>query len=174
MRKRSGFTILELTAVLLLTALLTGVVVASLNGAQRAAGLREAVAMLREADAEARGLARDTGEAAALKVDVVKQQLRTYPTADARRPMGTYRLPPRVKLRGCQLQGEAAHRLGSREQVLRFDAGGAGPTYGLALSVEGESDVYLVIAGVTGQFTEVKDEERMRSILAALPRGDAD
>lgn len=168
-RTTCGFTLIEISVVLFLIALLASVVAISSGGMIRGATLEEVVAQIESLDVEARRNANRLGHAVELKID---SESRKLTLADPRNPegpqLGGMYLPRTLELTQVwQMVGDEPDN--ATDVVIRYEPDGSATTWGLTISnpIQNEGLATIVIAGMTGQATtHWENDEQAKSILA--------
>ena len=174
----SGFTLIEITVVLFLVALLASAVAVSSRGMLRGATLDETTAQIGSLDADARRSAQRLGYPVELHLDTGTRQMTLLdPNQSGSSPLGGYVLPAGYELRDAwrMVQGE---RVKGDEMVVRYSPDGTSTTWGLSLHAPSEEEPsqasVIVVLGMTGQLTEWESDEQAQDIFAAARRHDAD
>jgi type II secretory pathway pseudopilin PulG len=157
-----------MTAVLLLTALLSAAVAVNLTGSKHRADLADAADQLTAADSAVRAISRSTGDPVRL---IISPATRKFRRDTPGRPAVTIAdLPSDVTIETVRFAGSTASY---NDAAVDFNAGRS-PTYAVRLSVPGGSHDWIVIAGPTGK-TSVETDEAVEAIFSAItPRPDAD
>lgn len=159
-----AFTLIELTAVLVILALLSAAAVVTFGVPLQRARSADAVASLRSFDAYARQAAGRFNRPSQIIIDLDRQML----TRTAAEPL---HLPQVLRIAEVRL---AAHRQTSGQVKIPCSAAGLTPSYGLHLTGP-ETDRWILVAGLSGQITEIDDERSLDNLLRALSaRRDAD
>ena len=199
-----AFTLIELMAVIVLLGLLAGAAAWSLAGGARRAGAADTVERIGRADQAARLAARRTPGRSALRIDLDDQTL-TRVTADDRgrtiEESHPITPPAGFRIDGLLIAGnDPAPPSGSRTATARpltihsgsfeipFSTDSRSPTYALHLTMtdpprpsSGDNRTeparrYLLVAGLTGQVTEIHEQETLDILLQAVAsrRPDSD
>jgi type II secretory pathway pseudopilin PulG len=175
--RRSAFTLVELTATLLLAALLATAVAASLKGVRRGAALDDAVSAWKAYDEAARAGARATGRPTRLRVDVDAGRVARVDDADGSPRGSPLDLPPgpegvRVERVMTAADDPGVGRGASAGTIeVPVSARGLGPSYAVLLAGPGGRRQWLVFAGLTGEPRTVSDERDVVETFRLL-RGD--
>lgn len=178
MNTRRGFTLIELTAVLVILALLSSVVGLSLTSVGRQTTLREAVSAVADLDRSMRVECVNYDRRGELRFDsesgrVVLGIERDGEAVDVQ----AYQLPMGMRLTSVQsLNSESVSQHGG-SVVIPCDHRGQTPTYTFAIGVDGSRShdhVLLVVAGLSGQVQEVQDESEIKNLFALLASGNTD
>jgi prepilin-type N-terminal cleavage/methylation domain-containing protein len=168
---RRAFTLIEMTAVILLLGLLTGGVLLSFAAPLDAIRMRQAIEQICAFDSSARQAARRAGREIEMVLDLSDQQLiRRELRDDQRRQTARVSLP--VGTRVQEVRG-AARSFSSGSVVIRISPLGISRSFALRLAGP-QGDRWLMVAGLSGQIVLIDDEERIESILAQASRGHAD
>lgn len=178
MRQSAGFTILELSVVLALMALMAGVVAISTNGRLRGAHQEQAIQAIQSLDHRARHQARTGSGRVTLAIDTRNGEVNVCDQRESRETIvDSYRPPEGLEIVNAWvlLNGR---RVEHTTLSIPFDTRGISPTYGFTIrgeDAEGDSTTTcLLIAGVSGQVTEFDDEDEVLDILSQITRHDAD
>ncbi len=162
-----GFTLLELLVVVALLALVTATVTMRLGHTMGPAALGQAVSEWEFADQQLRVKASRSGKPVALGVEIGTNRLECEFDKD---------MPPAARSLGSHVR--LTKYLSSTEEIsygplaIRYTDRGASRTYAVELTGGRRLRRWLVVAGITGQITEVADEKAAREILQVLsPEG---
>jgi prepilin-type N-terminal cleavage/methylation domain-containing protein len=165
---RRGFTLIEMSAVLLLMALLSAAVAVNLTGSKHRADLTDAADQINAADAAVRAIAGSTEGPVRLTISPSTRKLRR--DTPGRPAVTIAELPADVTVESIRLAGSA---VSYNDAAIAFTAGRS-PTYAVRLSAPGGQHEWIVIAGLTGK-SSVETDEAVDAIFAAVtPRADAD
>lgn len=177
--RRLGFTLVELVAVLILTALLAAAVSVSLKGVRRDVALDDSAARLRAYDGATRDAARlagrplvlrfDLSAAVVSRLDPESQQARG--TALPLRAGASPRDRESVTIdRMMTPDGEAA----AGEVDVLCSARGWTPSYAVLLAGPNGRREWVLFAGLTGEARTIRDDRQVRETLALLRPGVGD
>ena len=172
-RGRGGFTLIELTACLVLLGLLTGLAAISLRGLGQAAGRQDVIERLILWDRLAREQARRLDHPVQLSFEIQGQTIqRAVSTSADALPerAGRWTLPPGHRLHNVRVEG-SDESFGEDVAVV-MSRRGHSPTYAIQI-VSGEGGGggeggWLVIAGLSGQAITVETREQVDAIFEAL------
>jgi prepilin-type N-terminal cleavage/methylation domain-containing protein len=174
---RTGFTLVELTATLLLAALLSAAVAASLAGTRRGALLEDVVARWKAYDEASRVQARLSGEPVRLRIDVDAGRVRRLDEAGAS-PLGSaLDLPAgaegvRVERVVTAADDPAAGRGATAGEVdVPVSVRGYSPAYAVLLAGPGGRRQWLMFAGLTGEPRTLADEREVVETFRLLRGG---
>lgn len=177
MTPRRGFTILELSVVLALMAIMVGVATVSMNGRLRGAHADQALEAVRALDHRARHDARTGPGEITLRLDTRAGKVGVADHRDDETVVDEYILPEGLVIEDAWVLLDA--RL-VRRKTLSIPIGphGTSATYGLTIRSEDEDGGHttnaLLVAGVSGQFTVFNDEDEVLDILSQAAGHDAD
>lgn len=178
MKQQAGFTILELSVVLALMALMAGVVTVSMNGRLRGAHEDQALEAVRALDHRARHEARTGIGDVVMKIDVRAGKIQVEAQRQNERiVVDAYTLPGGIQMEGAWVLLNN-RRVEHKTLSIPIASDGSSPTYGF--TVLGQDDdgdttsTALLVAGVSGQFTVFDDEDDVLEILAQVTGHDAD
>jgi len=197
-RRRVGFTLVELVAVVTLLALLAGAVAVSLTGEADRARRVDVIGQLRHADRTARLAAQREGEAMALRFDLSAQRVwrrrdngeRDGPVSHPFHLPGAFRIARVVKLEtpaepGYPRREPDVERIDRGTATIAYSANGRSVSYALRVAHRDEPrdaasngaagiGPWLVVSGLTGQVTVHDDAETIDKLFAVLADGGAD
>ena len=155
-RHRHALTLVELLAVLSIMSILAAGVSVSLRGPYASLRLREAVEQLRAVDRMTRDHARRFGRGATLTLSGSSGLSVSSEGHRERR----FTLPPAVRVATVVLPGR---RFGDGSGEVAFSGNGTSVSYGVCIQLR-EQEQWLLVAGLTGQVTEMADEEDIRDL----------
>lgn len=164
-RRRRAFTLVELTATLVLAALLAAAVAVSLKGLRRGAAVDDVASAWRAYDEAARAQARASGKPIRLSVDLDANRVRRLDDETAA-PLGWALEWPggpegvRVDRLLTPSDDPAAGARGGMFE-LPISARGYGPAYAVRLAGPGGRTRWLMFAGLTGQPRTPADEREV-------------
>ena len=175
---RRGFTLVELTAALLLAGLIATAVTVSLRGARRATALEDVALRWKAYDEATRAQARRLGSPLRLRIAADGGQvLRLAADGDDRPHGAALDLPSGAEGVRVERVVTPADDSAGGDVDLRFSARGYSPSYSVLLAAPGGRRQWLVFAGLTGQAEAVTNErdaiEAVRPAAAAAGRDDA-
>lgn len=157
----TGFTLLELMAVLVIIAILSGAVVLTMAGRLRSARMADVVAKLQDLDRWTRYDARRFARPANLAFDFE----RGVACRDAGQRSRIVTLPPGYSLVGLR---DSRGMFRGGETQIECSADGRTNSYALAIAGPDHSEAWIVFAGLTGERTLAKDEAEVDAIFASL------
>jgi type II secretion system protein H len=158
-RHARGFTLIEVMAVIVITAIVTTAVVVSLAGASRAGTVDDVIRRLSLADRQLRLGARRSSKPIALRFDAGDGRVvRETSDGDSKALLD---LPGDVELAGVRTRDGVVDRI-------TFAVTGATPTYAVELRPRGGRPRWVVVAGLTGDVTEASDEKGVDAIFALV------
>lgn len=180
--RRSGFTLLELSVCLVILGLLSGTAVMSLSGVQRNVDLDTWSERFVQFDQRTRQRAQAQGQPWQLILDLQAQTIHSTPTlgsaspgnSDADTQGGSTLLPPTgwtlVTVRTGDDQDEFAGSSTTHQAVVLYSTHGVTPTYAVQLRNQHEQVRWLLVAGVSGQWTltDHDDHHSIDNLFAAL------
>lgn len=177
--RRRGFTLIELTAVLVIMALLSAVVGLSLASVSWRTDLREVRGAIADLDRTMRVECVDYERTGQLVFDEQTGliELNMVRAGQSVR-VQAYQLPVGMRLASVRVNqdGPAAER---DKSVIACDTQGHTPSYALVVttttnSQANEQPLRLIVAGLSGQVREVQDETPIDNLFATLASGHAD
>ncbi len=165
MRDRTtGFTLLEVSIVLILVSLLTTTVVVSVAGRHRRMGMDTWVTQFKHWESQGREQARRSRTPYQLIVQT-DTGVCQFVQEQSQEPVGLgLTLPRTLTLPAVRLQEQD----GQKGQIaIPYSAQGHSPTYALRIIHE-KTNHWLVVAGMTGQVIETPSESTVDAIMASL------
>lgn len=155
--RKSGLTLIELVAVLALCAVVAGIVVVSVRSHVARANLASSCEMLMACDSHARHVAHERGRPTRLLID-------SGDRATIRLPNGRIR----AVARGVKIDRLRTARTSTRTGTLQvvMTADGQSETYAVRLTAGEKLSRWVVVLGGSGQTLVLKDERRVRRLLA--------
>lgn len=161
MRRRSGFTLIELAAVMVLVAILAATVGISLRGRVTKLRLETIANRLENLDRQTRDLARRQRQPMRLRIDTTSGTVEQG-FASQTAPLKRVRVGEQVDI--DQLWLPRGRRSGSGDILI--SAAGQSSTYALRLSSESGQRAWLLVCGLSGQVVRVESDEAIQSLLA--------
>ena len=163
-----GFTLIELTACLILVGLIATVATVSLGGVQRVHEMEDVIDQLGLIDYLAREHAERFDRPETLLFDLEAGRIQRLGPDDRAGANGgsSWTLPTGFVLRGVRVQGQD---WSTRQVAVEFSSAGISPTYAVQISHEGMSaDVWLIIAGACGRLERVENQEVVDAVFDAI------
>ncbi len=163
--RRGGFTMIELIAVLALSALLATAAVVNLAGVREHADNAYWADQIERYDQRTRIIAERLNQPLKVLVDTERNELRRT-IADSGEPIGDrLRLPKSMLVAGVRLQDKTtAYGLVAIPYTPRGDSS----TYLLKLAGRHDKSTWLLVAGMSGQTTTWNNATQAKNILTAL------
>ncbi len=162
-RPRSGYTLLELSLVLAISALVTASVMLSLRGPYLQARRGELIARIETLDRQLRNRAERDAGGWQLVIDLRAGTL----AAQSTRPSEDQ--PPPVSL-GRALTLEEVVTVGRRTSygriVIDYGRGGASPSYALRFKEKLEKGSWFLVSGLSGKWERYDDARQLEATLA--------
>ena len=167
-RGQWGFTLIEVMVAVVILGLLTGAVVLAFAGPVNRARMVQAVEEVTYLDASTREVARKSGRAAEVRIDLDEGVIeRREGRAGSRQTMFRVGVPAPLRILAVRT---AARREESGEAVVPVSAAGVSPTY--AVKIAGpEGSRWVVVAGLSGEVRVLNDDAQVDSIFAAISGG---
>jgi len=168
--RRRGFSLIELTVVLLIAGVVAGAVVVRLHDPMRRAELADMLDGIAHLDRLTRTAACRHDRPLRLVVDLSAGEVRQTDTS-GEQGLDALKLPGGWRIERLILRDRVVH---SGSVSITCSRGGRTPSYALHLAGPGGRGKWLLLAGLTGRHVEVDSEEDIRAILAATGlRADA-
>lgn len=158
-----AFTLVELTVVLLLMAVLAGVVAVSFAASVRTARLEDVIRQIESFDHLARDEAVRFDRPVARAFRVSQGALVRLDPAAQDEGTVIWRLGSTVRIDRVMVEGDGA---ADRDATVRYSRLGYSPTYAVQLSDTKGNRRWLVVAGLSGSTRVTNDEMEVRHILA--------
>lgn len=157
-----------MSAVLLLMAIAAAAVTLRVQSPLTAARVEDVVGRLHQADSHTRVACREQGRPLKLVLDTVNG--RVFRAEVDNKPLATLlELPEGTRIEKVL---SAVGEIASGQASIYFTAQGLTPSYAVGLDSGGRKD-WILLAGLTGQLVQVKDEVEARAILGLASRRNA-
>jgi len=166
--RRSAFTLIEIMMAVLLMAMLASAAALSFSEPLRSARAKDAIEMVRFFDEASRQSARRFGRPVRTSFDLASEKISRY--------IGEQMSYETALPHGCRIRQirTAARRAAEGEFEIPCSPRGITRTYGVHLTGSGV-DTWMLIAGLTGEVSLIKDEAQLDAIFAATAtRREAD
>jgi prepilin-type N-terminal cleavage/methylation domain-containing protein len=169
--KASGFSLIELTVVLLIMAIIVSAVVLQLSGPMHNAQMRDVIARVVRFDSLTRTYAGNNDLSVRMEVDLNAGEIRRM-ARDSTDQLGRRLvLPSGFRITRLVL-GNQEVEAGSVS--MSCSQAGLTPSYALEIGGPGGRRRWLVFAGLTGQMTEIEDDKGIEEIwTSTVGRNDA-
>jgi type II secretion system protein H len=168
MKKASGFTLVELTVVLLIMGIVAAAVTLKMSGPVSRVKLQDVVKQVKQFDTLTRSYTRQQGKAVRVNVDLSENRISRLD--DEGEPLGRpLQLPSNFKIEKCLI---ASQQDASDMALLKYNSQGMTHSYAIKLADKLQSK-WIIIIGLTGQVVELKNEQEVQEILESLSRDDA-
>jgi prepilin-type N-terminal cleavage/methylation domain-containing protein len=162
---RRAFSLVELTVVLLILAIMAGAVAVSARGPLRKVGIERTVDEIIAFDRLTRQYARQQDRAIRLLVDLSAGELRRT-DEEGRGELGEpLRLASGYSVARLRLAGQD---IASGQVAISCSALGLTPTYAVLLEGAGGRRQWVLVAGLSGQIVGTGDDKETENILAML------
>lgn len=160
--RQPGFTLIEVIAVLVIVALLSGLAATVVLRTRQKVSRESVVERVVAYERAARAFAKRHGEPLRLVFteETLEQAFADEETQTP--PMPTLRVPKGYELQLLRPDGM------EEDEAIEVSAEGRSRTYALRLRSESEADRWVVFAGLTGEPRVIEDEAEVDSILAVL------
>ncbi len=165
-----AFTLIEVTAVLVLVALLSTAAALSLKSAYRGSQMSDVIARVSAMDRTARRLSISQGTAGSIIIDQAEGSLRYKQASKTTDELLPVVLPADFEMTSVEVVGVAKHE----QMVIPCSRQGRTPSYSLTLTGPGGSSRVLMVAGLTGQVLELETDASFEvdNLLSARPDTD--
>jgi len=184
-RNRSGFTLIEIAACLVILGLLTGAAALSLRSIKHNVDLDTWVERFAQLDRQTRQRAQDQGRPWRIVIDLQQNRLWSEPsesnphgiprstrsTRNTSTTRTTLLLPRSWALTEARTDNEQADLSSSapRQVVVTISSQGVSPTYAIGLThTTLPSSLSLLVAGGSGQPLRISDVQQIKDIFASL------
>ena len=161
--RRRGFSLIELTMVLLIAGIVAGAVVVRLHDPMRRAELADVLDRTAHLDRLTRTAARRHDKALRLVVDLTAGEIRQTDT-NGEQGLDPLKLPSRWRIERLIVSGRVVR---SGSVSIACSRTGRTPSYAMLVTGPGDRSRWLLLAGLTGRRVEKESEEDVRAILAA-------
>lgn len=164
-----AFSLIEILLVMVLLALLAGAVTLSLSGRARQAQLKDVQGQLEQFDYQGRQFAIRHGRPFQMVFDLDHGVLRRISPQENQGIWGELVLPEGFHVEGLLVADNPP--ITSGKTALWCSDRGQTASYGLKLSGP-DGKRCSIVAGLSGQFTQVDDAQQIQSTLALLSKGN--
>jgi len=155
-----GFTLIEIMAVIVIWAILATVVVVSLAGSNRVAALEDVIQRIALSDRTMRQEARRLGKPITIRFDGSAGKM--VREDDGEQSATLFDIPAAISLAQVRTTGA------DDDGRIRYSRLGVAATYAVALEPRDGPRQWIVVAGLTGEVTKVKDEKEVDAIFELL------
>lgn len=163
--RNNGLTLLELLVVIAILGLLTATVTAQLGDTLGPATLQQSISQWEFADQQLRARARHTGKPVALHFEIGGGRLECALGPDEDTPRTIRTLGRGVQITKCL---SATQEVNSGSKSIGYDERGSSETFAIEFMGRREKRRWMIVAGITGQITEVANEAAAREVLQLL------
>ena len=160
-RTRTGFTLLEVIVALVIISLITSAAIINLANPLSEANHRNALSKIAEIDMQTRGIARSQGKPVDLVFDLSDNFIYRQNPATNERIASKIKLTGDAQITQLLVRGQS---LTAGTMAIRCSRGGYMPTYALKIETPNTRPSWLLIAGPTGQVTELENESQIEKI----------
>jgi len=162
--RRRGFTLLELSVVLLIVALASAALVIRVGAPFRKVQLDHTLARLEDLDRLARATARRTGRPVQLEVDPAAGTFTSQALGGDRRRTGrVVSLPAGLRI---DRSASAGRQAGGGPLRLAIAPAGQSESYALRLATPRGPAAWLIVVGASGQYVRTQEESVVEKALA--------
>ena len=155
---RFAFTLIELVVVVVIIALLSSLAVMSFGGTMDRYALNRAAETVQSFDSRAR---RDARTSRTAVTGTIERRRDTFRLGQGRQAP-EFHLPRAVNIADIRVDRRA---VSAAEVQLQFNSDGVSPSYAVQLQ-RGESSLWMVVLGVSGQVVTLQSEREVNAILA--------
>ena len=166
--RRPGFSLIELTMVLVIVAIVSAAVVLNVREPLRRTGMQACLDEIATFDRLTRTLAREHDRPLRLVVDLSEGRLRRTDEAGREEQGEALRLPSGHRIAELRLAGQT---IDSGAATVSCSARGLTPTYAVRVEGPGGWRRWVLVAGLSGQTWEPDDGKPLADILEALGAG---
>ena len=162
--RRRAFSLIEITAVILVLAIIAGSVTLRMAATVQRARMEDVVGRIEQFDRLARVHVREHDRPLRLVVNISAGTIRRTDPRGRDEPCPPLVLPDGYRIARLLVKGQAA---ASGSVSITCSRLGLTPSYALGLEGPAGQRKWLLAAGLSGQFVEPGSEEKTRNILAA-------
>ena len=168
MKKATGFTLIELTVVLLIMGIIAAIVTLKISGPVSQVKLQDVAERIKQFDIHTRSYARQHGKALRVDVDLSKNCISRWDNAGNQlgQPL---KLPSNFSIEKCQVASQQQVR---NATLLKYSSQGMTHSYAIKLADKSQSK-WIFIIGLTGELVELENEQNVQKIMESLSRNDA-
>ena len=157
MKKATGFTLIELTVVLLIMGIIAAIVTLKISGPVSQVKLQDVAERIKRFDVHTRSYARQHGKALRVDVDLSKNCISRWDNAGNQigQPL---KLPSNFSIEKCQVASQQQVR---NATLLKYSSQGM------------THSKWILVVGLTGELVELENEQNVQKIMESLSRNDA-
>ncbi|NQU74915.1 MAG: prepilin-type N-terminal cleavage/methylation domain-containing protein [Planctomycetes bacterium] len=164
-----GFSLIELTVVLLIIAIAAAAVTLRVQQPMRLAQMREVLERMEQFDRLTRTYAREHDKAVWVELDLSTGRLSQMDESESGRATGqAFKLPKGYTI--CKLKFPGQDVSAGKAAVV-YSRGGLGATYAMLLEDPQRRRRWVLCTGLGGQVLQFDDEREIRDILDAVAAG---
>lgn len=162
MHRARGFTLIELTAVLLILGVAAAAVTLRMQGPMCNARMKDVIDEIGAFDQLTRTYAREHDRPVRLVVNLSAGRLSRQDEGEAEELGTALELPEGYRIARLRVRGED---LWSGRVSVRCSEWGLTPTYAMRIDGPSGKSRWVVIAGLTGELVRAEDEDELRDII---------
>lgn len=165
--KKRGFTLIELTVVLLILGIVAAAVTLKMAGPVSRMKLQDVVERVRQFDSHTRSYARQNDKALRVEIDLAENSIFRFDeiTGQIGREL---ELPSGFNIEECRT---ITRQKSTDTTLLKYSSQGVSRSYALKLADKLHSK-WILIIGLSGEVVELEDEIEVQKILQSLSRDD--
>ncbi len=167
-RRAKAFTLLEVTVVVLILALVSAAATLHVRGRMESANLQDVVGQVRSFDRLTRSFSREQDRA--LRVMVSSGRLRRVDESGLKDIGTALELPEGFAVAEVRVAGKLP---ANADTVVGCSRLGLTPSYAVKIAARSGAARWVLFAGLSGEAREIEDEREVQDILSAA-RNDAD
>ena len=164
-RRRIAFSLVELSVVLLILAIAAGAIVLRVSGPMHRAQMNDAVDQVRSFDTLTRQIARQQGRPIQTVFHVGSGRISRTDSTGREGVGSVIELPGDFVISRLAIDGRT---LGSGQAAVGFSSQGFSGSYAVRISGPSGQERWLLLAGLSGQPTELGNETEVDAYFAAL------
>lgn len=169
--RQQAFTLIEAVAILVLIGLMASAGALSLRSAYRGSQMKDVLSRVKALDRSARNLVQLSGQPGVIHIDTVKGSIRFTQENESHAGLLPIVLPDGYRITDV---GVSSSPSSTGTVQIPCSTLGQTPAYTLSLAGPKKQTKLLVVAGLTGQATELEHDEKfdLDKLLSARPDAD--
>jgi prepilin-type N-terminal cleavage/methylation domain-containing protein len=159
MRKRSAFTLIEMTVTLTILAMVVSLVAVNYREPVNNARLENAFEQIDRLDQRVRHWTKTNNVPAQIRVDLDRGIFAAEKEGSVKLPIPEAKIPDGMKLKELRVMGE--NRFG-RDTIIPYTSEGVAPCWAYSIVYSSGREQYRLIIGATGQSLTIENEDELK------------